>query len=97
MEKKCCICGKIFEGYDNNAQPVRKGICCGVCNVRYIFGCRVLTGRRNTSYEIAKNRIEVEELSQKLKEKGFVVERVIPWNKLFHNPKTDEDVIICIL
>lgn len=61
------------------------------------FGCRVLTGRQNTSYEIAKNRIEAKELSQKLKEKGFVIEKVISWNKLFHNPETDEDVIICML
>jgi len=34
MEKHiCCICGKEFEGYGNNPDPVRKeGRCCDICN-----------------------------------------------------------------
>lgn len=33
MESKiCCVCGKEFTGYGNNAQPIVDGICCDECN-----------------------------------------------------------------
>ena len=28
----CSICGKHYEGYGNNAQPVNDGRCCDECN-----------------------------------------------------------------
>lgn len=28
----CSICGKNYEGYGNNAQPVNDGRCCDECN-----------------------------------------------------------------
>ena len=97
MEKKCCICGKTFVGYGNNAEPIRKGICCNICNTKYVFGSRFLNPRRNTSYEIVKTEEEKKEISNKLKEKNFEIEKIIPLNVLFHNPETEEDVVICIL
>jgi hypothetical protein len=30
--KRCCICGKKYEGYGNNAEPIKKGQCCDECN-----------------------------------------------------------------
>lgn len=32
-KKKCCICGKEFEGYGNNPWPIKsEGLCCDTCN-----------------------------------------------------------------
>ena len=28
----CCICSKHINGYGNNAQPLKRGICCDECN-----------------------------------------------------------------
>ena len=34
---KCCICGKEFEGYGNNPDPIKKeGRCCNKCNEKVI-------------------------------------------------------------
>ena len=33
MNKKCVLCGKKYEGYGNNAQPLKKGQCCDDCNI----------------------------------------------------------------
>lgn len=30
--KTCCICGKAFIGYGNNAKPITSGRCCDECN-----------------------------------------------------------------
>ena len=29
---KCVLCKKEFEGYGNNAEPIKKGKCCDACN-----------------------------------------------------------------
>ena len=42
MEKKCCICGKTFIEHANSAEPVRKGICCELCNQRFVINSRIL-------------------------------------------------------
>lgn len=36
MKKKCCICGKEYEGWGNNAQPLAEGQCCDGCNKKVI-------------------------------------------------------------
>jgi hypothetical protein len=33
----CVICHKKFDGYGNNAQPVREGQCCDWCNDEVIL------------------------------------------------------------
>ena len=35
--KKCCICGKEFDGWGNNAYPLADGICCDECNKQVII------------------------------------------------------------
>jgi hypothetical protein len=30
--KKCCICGKDYGTFGNNAEPIAKGYCCDKCN-----------------------------------------------------------------
>ena len=32
--KKCVICKKEFEGFGNNAEPIKEGRCCDECNVK---------------------------------------------------------------
>lgn len=33
---KCVICGKEFEGYGHNAEPIKIGVCCDDCNNKVI-------------------------------------------------------------
>lgn len=35
--KICCICGKEIIGYGNNAEPIKKGLCCDNCNKEVIL------------------------------------------------------------
>ena len=48
----CSICGKEFQGYGNNAQPVDDGRCCNDCNSRVVIPFRMYSGRLQ---EIKKN------------------------------------------
>lgn len=47
---KCSICGKQYEGFGNNAQPVNDGRCCDECN-RNIVVLRRLTDIINKNKE----------------------------------------------
>lgn len=38
---KCVICGHDFEGYGNNAEPVKHGICCDDCNEKVVIPARL--------------------------------------------------------
>lgn len=40
-KKRCVICGKEFEGYGNNAQPVKAGFCCDDCNKDVVIPARL--------------------------------------------------------
>jgi hypothetical protein len=35
--RKCCLCDREFSGYGNNAEPLKIGICCDVCNVTKVI------------------------------------------------------------
>lgn len=36
-EHVCCICGKTFNGYGNNPEPIKsEGVCCRECNKKVI-------------------------------------------------------------
>lgn len=40
----CVICGKEFEGYGNNPEPVKpssEGQCCDDCNMLYVIPARI--------------------------------------------------------
>ena len=42
--KKCCICGKKFDGFGNNPWPVVKGgcaVCCDDCNTKCVLPARL--------------------------------------------------------
>lgn len=40
-DKTCVICGKEITGYGNNAEPVKKGLCCDKCNKEKVIPARV--------------------------------------------------------
>ena len=35
-QRTCVLCKDKFEGYGNNAEPLKKGICCDGCNVSVV-------------------------------------------------------------
>ena len=96
MELKCCICGTEFVGYGNNAEPIRKGVCCNKCNSHYVIASRLL-GAVNASYEIIKTHKEKEAIKQKLISKNFTLHQLMEYNEHWHNIENEEDVILCIL
>ena len=41
-EHICCICGKRFQGYGNNPEPVKhEGRCCKECNETIVIEARI--------------------------------------------------------
>ena len=41
-KKVCCLCGKEFTGYGNNAWPfTNNGICCDECNRQKVLPARM--------------------------------------------------------
>lgn len=51
-EKKCRICGKKFEGYGHNAEPVNSGLCCDRC--QYIESAERLRRTLPVPYSIGQ-------------------------------------------
>ena len=41
IEVKCSICGKQYEGFGNNAQPINDGRCCDECNKNVVIPRRL--------------------------------------------------------
>lgn len=37
----CCICGRKFKGYGNNAYPICEGVCCDNCNYEVVIPARL--------------------------------------------------------
>lgn len=97
MELKCCICGTEFVGYGNNAEPIRKGVCCDRCNERYILTSRILSW--SGAFEIARTHQEEKNLDKRLAEKNFEQMSISP-NKLmkrYENIETQENVIVLLV
>lgn len=99
MEKKCCICGREFNGFGNNANPIREGNCCDYCNTRFVIPTRVFLSKNPgaiNNFEIVKSNKELNEMEQKLLEKDFEIISTFSSMKLYKNPETEESVIICM-
>lgn len=96
MELKCCICGKEFLGYGNNAEPIRKGVCCDKCNTRFVIASRIIKAK-NVSYEIIKTAKQHNEIEQQLLNKGFKLVKTFPYNAVYENVENEENVVLCIL
>ena len=41
MRYTCAICGREFNGYGNNAEPVKPGRCCDECNLNVVIPERI--------------------------------------------------------
>ena len=39
--EKCSICGRVYYGFGNNAEPVNHGECCDWCNAEYVIPARI--------------------------------------------------------
>ena len=50
----CCICGKPYHNYGNNAKPFRDGHCCNDCNQKYVLPARQRQSF-NTSQHVAQS------------------------------------------
>lgn len=99
MEKKCCICGREFNGFGNNANPIREGSCCDYCNTRFVNSARVFLSKNPgviNNFEIVKSNKELTEIEQKLLERDFEIISTFSSMKLYKNPETEESVIICM-
>lgn len=60
-KKVCVICGKEFEGYGNNAQPVKDGLCCDECNAKEVIPARLKQAGLNEAVEEEKPAEEIAE------------------------------------
>lgn len=57
---KCCICGKEFKEYGNNADPVCfNGFCCDDCNINVVIPARIakVTKKQLSQYEKTKAKV----------------------------------------
>lgn len=100
MEKKCCICGKEFNEFGNNARPVKDGTCCNSCNSRFVLPARLFMGvNKFVSHEVARNLKERKKLNKVLMSKGFEVvgtNVLEPLNQIIYkNEENEEIVVIC--
>lgn len=45
----CCICGRTYTHWGNNADPVKNGRCCDICNNLYVIPARIdeIQNRKN--------------------------------------------------
>lgn len=39
---KCCLCGRKFTGWGNNAEPLKSGRCCNECNDTKVIPARLM-------------------------------------------------------
>lgn len=39
---QCCLCNLFYEGYGNNAQPIKEGQCCDKCNQTKVIPARLI-------------------------------------------------------
>ena len=62
----CCICGKDYLGYGNNAEPYKKGRCCDKCNKQFVIPARLKDLKKYKSW-VAANKTD-ESLNEGYKE-----------------------------
>lgn len=52
----CSICGKEYQGYGNNAQPVNNGRCCDKCNGTIVVPRRIQDAKSRREKERDANK-----------------------------------------
>lgn len=98
MEKKCCICGKVIDGFGNNANPVKDGICCNLCNENYVIPGRMYKIATDTpvSFEIVKSE-ERKLIHEELIRRDFEIVKSNNEIVLYKNLATEESVAMCMI
>ena len=96
MEKKCCICGSIFEGYGNNPLPIKSGVCCDKCNETFVFPARLYTDptKRPITYVVCPTKEEYIIKSKSLTKKDFYNIGVFSVMTCFFNDENQETVVL---
>jgi len=96
MEKKCCICEKEFNGYGNNALPIKEGTCCDKCNEIFVFPSRLYMDPKKpfTHYTVCPTRESFITNSKLLSKNNFYHHGVLYVMSSFRNDETEEEVIL---
>ena len=99
MVKKCCICEKYFIGYDNNAYPIKAGVCCDSCNKEFVLPGRIILGSNDAgvTFEIIKTKTQLNSIEQKLLNKNFWLMQHISHLSTYQNPESEEKVVLCLV
>ena len=50
--RTCCLCGREYFGYGNNANPVCDGECCDICNNNIVIPARILDNINEYKMEV---------------------------------------------
>lgn len=99
MEKKCCICERKLNSYGYNAYPIKEGMCCNNCNIRFVVPARMISSRINNpiSFEVSKSLKEYANLKSKLESRNF--EKIEDYGdvQIYNNVETDEKVVLCVI
>ena len=48
---RCSICGELYHGIGNNAEPVNNGRCCNTCNDLVVIPIRITQMRKDKQQE----------------------------------------------
>ena len=96
MEKKCCICESVFDGYGNNALPIKDGTCCDKCNEIFVFPARLFSNPEKlfVTYTVCPTKEVYITNSKLLTKHNFYNTGTLSVMSAFHNDETDEDVIL---
>ena len=96
MEKKCCICESVFDGYGNNALPIKDGTCCDKCNEIFVFPARLFSNPEKlfVTYTVCPTKEVYITNSKLLMKHNFYNTGTLSVMSSFHNDETDEDVIL---
>lgn len=99
MEKKCCICERKLNSYGNNAYPIKEGMCCNNCKIRFVVPARMFLHMTNNpiSFEVSKSSKECANLKSKLESRNFEKIQDCKDVQIYNNVETDEKVVLCII
>lgn len=99
MEKKCCICERKLNSYENNAYPIKEGMCCNNCKIRFVVPARVFLNKINNpiSFEVSKSLKQYANFKSKLESRNFEKIEDCEDVQIYNNVETDEKVVLCII
>lgn len=95
MKMTCGICGKeIYDSY-TSCLPVKKGMCCSCCDVKFIKLIKLKFSKID-NWEVVNNTHDLEVIRKKLFEKNFEEINSVEFIRIYKNLETEETVGILI-